>query len=131
MIMPKISLADRLEAEARLKELRAKQAVAWRRRQDRHSKAGVYFIVAGMEIKIGHSVDPRRRLASLQTAAAQELLLVHVIVEDDESQRRKIENDLHGRFSEYWIRGEWFHFAAAYNYAWKLCHVDCCEGVQL
>jgi hypothetical protein len=91
----------------------------------RHHGPGVYFIAAGPEMKIGHSADPAGRLGALQTAASQELLLIHTIIEPDKERRRRLEDELHTRFAEHHVRGEWFVFGAVYNYAYDRCRQEC------
>lgn len=67
----------------------------------------VYFIQSlgpGSPIKIGVTKDPRARLAQLQTASPYPLSLIGVIPKSG----RRVEADLHRRFGEYRITGEWF-----------------------
>ncbi|MDE3103187.1 MAG: GIY-YIG nuclease family protein [Chloroflexota bacterium] len=63
----------------------------------------VYLIQVGNNgpIKIGQAVDPPSRLRELQVSHAERLILLAVI--EDLS-----ENELHERFYEHHIRGEWF-----------------------
>ena len=80
----------------------------------------VYFIQAGSSrgyIKIGVADCPERRLADLQTGNAHRLSLV-AIVDGGESMER----ELHAKFKEDHIRGEWFrpmgrHKILEYAYA--------------
>lgn len=63
----------------------------------------VYFIqdsISGM-IEIGASVDPKARLAMLQTGCPGELRIVKTATDLDE-------REYHQRFAEYRVRGEWF-----------------------
>lgn len=62
-----------------------------------------YFIGNGEFIKIGVSVDPWNRLASLQTAHYDDLTLLAVMPGGTD-----LESGLHRAFSEYSKRGEWF-----------------------
>jgi hypothetical protein len=55
------------------------------------------------QVKIGHSMDPLRRIRQLQTANGEELQLISVFVGD-----KKAEDNLLHEFSYYRIRGEWF-----------------------
>lgn len=66
---------------------------------------GVYFIQAGAgPIKIGFSNDVIERMALLQTGNAEALILRGVIRSTD----RTLESQMHRKFQEDWIRGEWF-----------------------
>lgn len=72
--------------------------------------ARVYFMVGGPFVKIGFSVDPESRLATLQTGSPHELRLAASVpgtIED--------EHLLHRRFAEYRVRadGEWFRHEGA------------------
>lgn len=62
-----------------------------------------YFIQAvdGGPIKIGVSVDPRKRLKSLQTSSHQELRIIGTL-------KGNREPELHEKFSELRLKGEWF-----------------------
>jgi hypothetical protein len=65
----------------------------------------VYFMLdktAG-SVKIGTSVDPKKRQKALQTGSTEPLILLGTI-----EGGRHVERDLHKRFHEYRIRGEWF-----------------------
>jgi hypothetical protein len=65
----------------------------------------VYFIQSGTAgpVKIGLSKAPTQRVSKLQTGNPRELILRHVIPGD-----RIVEDELHDRFKEARIRGEWF-----------------------
>lgn len=68
----------------------------------------VYFIhsKATKAIKIGYSAhSPKVRLRELQTATAEKLSLLGWIAGSRDDER-----DLHQRFAEYRIRGEWFRY---------------------
>lgn len=71
------------------------------------SESFVYFISDGVNIKIGISKHPKKRLASLQTAHSTKLEMLAVIPGD-----RETEFQLHGMFAEHHIRGEWFNDCA-------------------
>lgn len=62
----------------------------------------VYFIQSsdGGPIKIGKSSNPKRRLANLQTARSDKLLLLGTSNLPEES--------LHQRFADLRLNGEWF-----------------------
>lgn len=59
--------------------------------------------------KIGISASPRKRLNGLSTACSDTLVLVdfweHPLRYSD-----VIEKELHDKFKQYHLRGEWFHF---------------------
>lgn len=65
----------------------------------------IYFISAGPDgpIKIGYASNPKKRLASLQTAHHQELTLLRVIPGNTTA-----EGILHRRFKKDRLKGEWF-----------------------
>lgn len=69
----------------------------------------VYFIQADPtdEIKIGFSVDPSRRLDTLQTAAARELHLLATL-----PGTLELEREFHERFAAHRTIGEWFKASA-------------------
>ncbi|WP_367139564.1 GIY-YIG nuclease family protein [Saccharothrix sp. HUAS TT1] len=65
-----------------------------------------YLAESSGTVKIGVSADPTRRLAALRGASTADLaLLWHT--EDG----RDLERDLHERFADRRVRGEWFDFA--------------------
>ena len=67
----------------------------------------IYFIEANTGVtsyvKIGFSRSPLQRLAELQTGCPILLRLMFTIFGDETT-----ESNLHRRFSEYAVRGEWF-----------------------
>lgn len=65
----------------------------------------VYFIQAkiGGPVKIGFAVSISHRLASLQTASAEELVVVGGFPATMDDERF-----LHRHFEKHWARGEWF-----------------------
>lgn len=65
----------------------------------------VYFIQRGEAgpIKIGHSGNPKARLAALKTASDQPLRMIGVMDGDKPDERR-----LHLRFADARLEGEWF-----------------------
>jgi len=65
----------------------------------------VYFIQRGRtrEVKIGSAYDVRARLTILRTSTPDNLRLIGTVVGDNTTER-----EMHKRFSEYRIRGEWF-----------------------
>lgn len=68
----------------------------------------VYLICNQNEtvVKIGHSINPNKRLLSLQTSN-HEKLKIYKIIEGDFST----EKFLHNKFSKYKMRGEFFQFS--------------------
>jgi hypothetical protein len=79
-----------------------------RRKKSEVGQAGrqVYFIRLGERVKIGVSVNVRRRLKSLQTSCPDRLELLHSAggTWDDEVQ-------LHKRFAADRLTGEWFRLS--------------------
>jgi len=68
----------------------------------------VYFIADEHgNVKIGYASSVGWRLANLQTANASELTLLVEIPDGGP----KLERELHKRFSEHRVRGEWFRLA--------------------
>ena len=69
----------------------------------------IYFIQQGNNgpIKIGKSNDPKKRLRSLQTASPHELCLLKTLPENFIK-----ESEIHEKFKEYRIEGEWFEPAS-------------------
>ena len=63
----------------------------------------VYFIRHENYIKIGKSIDPWKRLASLQTAHHDALEMLAIMPGNEE-----LEYGLHRAFGQYMERGEWF-----------------------
>lgn len=72
----------------------------------RHSLTTVYFIAAvdAGKIKIGKTVDLKKRLASLSTMSPVDVTLVCSVDYDD-----GLEGRIHRHLSEYRSHGEWFH----------------------
>lgn len=71
------------------------------------TQSSVYFIRLGDNglVKIGYSIDPTRRLMSLQTGFAGALSMMRTL-----SGGRAAERWLHGHFASLRVAGEWFHF---------------------
>lgn len=67
----------------------------------------VYIIRCGDSgmVKIGWAVDPELRCRDLQTGHWEPLSLIRVMEGDVRD-----EGWMHGRFSEFRVRGEWFRF---------------------
>lgn len=91
---------------------------ARRRRKTRGKQAGykgrgsVYLIRAkglGGVYKIGQSLDPQRRLQTVQTYSPVPLEIAYTITNKDGGN---IERALHRRFKDSWIHHEWFRLSA-------------------
>lgn len=78
-------------------------------RPARRAPSRVYFIQASITglIKIGVAVDPSDRLRTLQTGSPDTLSLIKTIDGD-----QKLEQELHRRFADDRLHGEWFHPSA-------------------
>ncbi len=70
----------------------------------------VYFIYNSdsQAIKIGQAKDVQKRLDNLQVANPVELKLLKKIALQDLPSARRLESELHDRFSDLHIHGEWF-----------------------
>lgn len=80
-----------------------------RQGRERNLQTGMRFVycieaVSSHRIKIGSAADPKRRLDGMQTACPEELRLLATCLGS-----RELEVELHERFAEYRIRGEWFN----------------------
>lgn len=88
----------------------------------------VYFIrgKSTNHIKIGYtSSTPEKRLSNLQTSASEELEIIHVIP----SGTTTLEAELHEKFRNSHIRGEWFKYRPAV--AIYLGHLDRLDKTHL
>lgn len=65
----------------------------------------IYFIenIETKHIKIGFTTNVKERLGQLQTSSPHELRVLSICEGDD-----KYEKELHGKFNEFRVRGEWF-----------------------
>lgn len=68
----------------------------------------LYCISDGELCKFGYSVDPSRRLRSLQTGSSSSLSLVHSIPVDCDLDVRVLERTFHREYAHRRVRGEWF-----------------------
>ena len=77
----------------------------------------LYCISDGVLCKFGYSVDPQRRLRSLQTGSSSQLELVHsiVVLED---QGRLLEQQFHREYAHRRVRGEWFRCTVEEAVVW-------------
>lgn len=64
----------------------------------------IYFIQAGDLIKIGYTVDIKKRLIALRTSSPVALILLGIMPGGP-----KVEAELHERFASSRRHGEWFH----------------------
>lgn len=63
----------------------------------------IYFVKADNKIKIGYSSNPANRIITLQTSSPEELQVLLVIDGNMDDER-----ELHKKFIDHKIRGEWF-----------------------
>lgn len=77
----------------------------------------LYCISDGSLCKFGYSVDPQRRLRSLQTGSSSQLQLVHCIAVL-EDQGRVLERTFHREYAYRRVRGEWFRCSEQEAVAW-------------
>lgn len=63
----------------------------------------VYFALAGNRVKIGHSKDPRRRIATLKTGTPQKVRIYYAT-----PGGKQLERSLHEMFADDRVNGEWF-----------------------
>jgi hypothetical protein len=74
----------------------------------RAGASGIYFVESGGLIKIGISLDVRKRLRALNHAQHKEVRPIAFIRQDDQPKQLELESELHARFTNYHQRGEWF-----------------------
>lgn len=95
------------EARARLGLPPRKPAPAARTAAE-HAPAFLYVVTApDGTVKVGYATDPRRRLATLQSTAAQRLDLYATEAIDGQNPR-EAERHAHHILERHRIRGEWF-----------------------
>lgn len=99
-----IRWANRLETKVRNENEKQKR-VAKSSRFTQYSYGFVYLIKLNEYIKIGISVDPQKRLSSLDGATPYSMEIIHTI-ETDNMQR--LEQELHSRFVAKHHKKEWF-----------------------
>lgn len=68
-------------------------------------KTYVYFLHAGRRMKIGFSNNPSKRADSMQTAVPERLRVALKM-----KGGRDLEREMHARFKDLHIRGEWFYY---------------------
>lgn len=71
----------------------------------------IYAISDGVHIKIGKSNDPDKRLYSLQTSNSKVLSIVATLDCESQTEAFKLEKQLHSKFSEFRLKGEWFNIS--------------------
>lgn len=87
-----------------------------------HSRKGFVYFVQGATtgaIKIGFTVNPKQRVASLQSSAPEPLCLLGSVPGDE-----NLERVIHSAFAESRLRGEWFRPSWALLEFIKLAPVD-------
>lgn len=65
----------------------------------------IYFIKANDRVKIGYTLDPSKRIPSIQTSSPYKLEVLLII-----DGTIELERELHKNFQEYKIAGEWFEY---------------------
>lgn len=96
-----LALADRWEAVTKKVNDRVLAAA------NDNAECFVYFITDGSAIKIGKATNVRSRLSGLQTSHHKHLRVIATMPGDG-----ALERQLHGRFRQHKIRGEWFRDCA-------------------
>ena len=69
----------------------------------------VYLIKASGKYKIGISTNPDKRIESLQTANPSPISVVHI---QYSHEYKRLEAELHEKYGEYRMQGEWFDLPA-------------------
>ena len=78
----------------------------------------LYCISDGSLCKFGYSVDPHRRLRSLQTGSSSQLELVHSVLVEGDVCVVHLERSLHGEYAHKRVRGEWFRCSREEGQLW-------------
>lgn len=71
-------------------------------------ETGVYFVCCGAFVKIGHARDIPKRVNCIQTGTPFDVSLLAVERTPTVQQAQARERELHARFKELRVRGEWF-----------------------
>lgn len=73
------------------------------------AKESIYFILcpARNAVKIGRSINAKRRLSELRSQLFDDLELLKIIESD---RSALLEKELHEKFKSYHIKGEWFKY---------------------
>ena len=75
-------------------------------KESRHTY--VYLISNGKDIKIGHSVNPHKRVKEIQTSSPTRVSLLREIEFDCRSKAKTAEKHLHHQCRRFRLKGEWF-----------------------
>jgi hypothetical protein len=75
----------------------------WNKIMPENDVGYVYFVRMGVTVKIGHTMDVRSRLKTIQTACPGEIHLAGFVPGSPE-----VERDFHRQFRQYRTHGEWF-----------------------
>lgn len=96
------------------------QMLTWSIADDKAAKeAGkathyLYAIGDGQSIKLGFSVNPKSRMAALQTSHPKKLAILWTMkIEGDAREAKCQEKRLHNHCHKHRIRGEWFSLSCA------------------
>lgn len=77
----------------------------------------VYFITDGQgHIKIGKADDTYKRIKELQTGNPYKLSFLLTVMLDSVSDTFELEQELHSKFSQYRMEGEWFKGEPVYDF---------------
>ncbi|WDZ77915.1 GIY-YIG nuclease family protein [Ensifer adhaerens] len=95
--------------------IRTQETRRWKRQASEdgpslHKAGYVYFLWAGDAVKIGFSVNPLRRLTSLETGVSAPIARIAVVPGTLADERR-----LHNRFHRQRSHGEWFRATKELN----------------
>lgn len=74
----------------------------------------IYFVSDGEFIKIGSAASLPNRIKQLQTGNPRKLKAVFVINVEKQSKLIRLEKELHEKFKEYRVNGEWFKLDEEY-----------------
>lgn len=98
----------------------------WKRTQKKWGKHYLYAISDGEYLKVGFSVDPKKRLKSLKTGSPREIKIVwQTICAYNSVDALKEEKKLHRRLSNFAVRGEWFKGDALHVCkSWRIYKLD-------
>jgi hypothetical protein len=78
----------------------------------------LYCISDGSLCKFGYSVDPTRRLKSLQTGSSSQLSLVHSVLIEGDLCVKQLERTFHREYAHRRARGEWFRCTCEEGRSW-------------
>ena len=85
----------------------------------------LYAVSDGEYLKVGYSLDPKKRLKAFKTGSARPLKLVwQVLCGYDSKQATKEEKKLHRRLKPFHVNGEWFdHDCILICRGWRILHI--------